>query len=68
MEGLDLARIRFEIIRSVSDGDAESVVVEFDIGSALDEIKGLDALADHIEAARERCDPECGLSQAAWNR
>jgi hypothetical protein len=44
------------------------VVVEFDIGSALDEIKGLDALADHIEAARERCDPECGLSQAAWNR
>jgi hypothetical protein len=32
-EGIDLAQIRFDVIRAVSDWDSESVVVEFYVGS-----------------------------------
>jgi hypothetical protein len=32
-ESIDLAQVRFEVIRSISDWDAESVVVEFYVGS-----------------------------------
>lgn len=136
-EGIDLAQVRFEVIRSISDWDAsESVVVEFyvptpesakaleeritgfpptllalrekrtregketgfyrlvnsrslwaeqpdgglvaplaeDVGgepefaSELAEIKSLEDLGDHLDAARRECDGECGLSQAPWNR
>lgn len=130
-EGIDLVQVRFEVIRSISDWHAESVVVELDAGSpaaarALEErvggfpptllalrekgreeagfyrlvnskslwteqpgggvvaplveffevpeaaqeerefaaeraeINGLEDLADHLEAARQECGPECG--------
>ncbi|HMJ76016.1 MAG TPA: hypothetical protein VK507_08590 [Iamia sp.] len=122
LEGINLAQVRFEVIRAISDWDADSVVVEFDepnslkaleevagfppavlilrekgtkeeaglyrlvndqalwteqpdggvfpplygspsverYASELGEIKGLEGLGGHLEAARRRCDPECG--------
>jgi hypothetical protein len=35
---------------------------------AVAEIRSLEHLGDHLEAARRDCDPECGRSQAAGNR
>jgi hypothetical protein len=123
LAGSALAQIRFEVIRAISDWDADSVVVEFDevmsltaleeqvvgfppavlvlrekgtkeeagfyrlvnsqglwteqpdgglfaplfgfpfdgtYASELGEMKGLEDLGDHLEAARRECDPECG--------
>ncbi len=133
-EGVDLIRIRFAVVRPVSDWEGRSIVVEIDLSGStsmesleqriagfpptllalrekgdpgeadryrlvsskalwteqpgggliaplaedvsggpdlaaeLAETRTLDDLADHLEAAREDCDGECGLSQAPWNR
>lgn len=131
-EGIELAQVRFEVIRAIGDWDEKSILLEFyvptpeamsaleaqvvgfpptvlavrekadkeagfyrlvnsrslwteqpdgglvaplaedpggeEFASELTELKGLEDLGDHLEAARRDCDGECGLSQAAWNR
>lgn len=134
-EGIDLAQVRFEVVRAIGDWNKDSIVLEFfiptpqalkaleeqvagfpptvlavrdkgagdpeeeglyrlvnseslwtaqpdgglvaplaedhsdrEFASELADVKDLEELGDHLEAARRGCDGECGLSQAAWNR